>query len=140
MKFSASSLRMSREKTRRERNVPHWSLLNEQDNPYHCSLTRELWVLISPPHSRTICRELKSPQLLVDTRPALNFKAGSKHESALLTKYLSLAKLPAPAFCPPWQGGLQGVCYKLMKTSCREKTREAFSKLRFPWKMGTNAE
>ena len=26
-----------------------------------------------------------------------------------------------PEFCPPWQGGPQGVWYELMKTPCRKK-------------------
>ena len=37
-------------------------------------------------------------------------------------------------------GGLQGVCYNLTKTPCRKQRGEAFSKLRFPWKRGTNGE
>ncbi len=41
---------------------------------------------------------------------------------------------------PSWEGGLQGVCYKLTKTPCRKQRGEAFSKLRFPWKRGTNVE
>jgi hypothetical protein len=32
------------------------------------------------------------------------------------------------------------VCYELVKTPCRKKRGEAFSKLRFPWKRGTNVE
>ena len=49
-----------------------------------------------------------------------------------------LTDATAAAFCPPWQGGPQGVWYKPTKTPCRQKTREAFSKLRFPWERGTN--
>jgi len=45
-----------------------------------------------------------------------------------------------PRVCSPWQGGPQGVCYELGRTPCREKRGEAFSKLRFPWKWGTNVE
>ena len=40
----------------------------------------------------------------------------------------------------PWQGGPQGVWYEQMKTPCCKKRGEAFSKLRFPWKRGTNTE
>ena len=49
-------------------------------------------MLISPPHSRTICRELKSPQLPVDTRPSLTLKAGSK------TWASSSDEIPRPPF------------------------------------------
>ena len=37
-----------------------------------------------------------------------------------LAGQLQAAKRPAAAFCPPWQGGLQGVWYKPRKTPCRK--------------------
>ena len=46
-----------------------------------------------------------------------------------------------PIFVPLGKGDYRGVCFKLTKkTPCRKKRGEAFSKLRFPWKRGTNVE